>query len=31
LKSCEGLVDEVKKEYELERGITANKLREVSG
>jgi hypothetical protein len=31
LKNCEGLIDEVKKEYELERSITANKLREVSG
>jgi len=30
-QSCDNLVDEVKKEYELERDISANKLREVSG
>ncbi|CAF2351851.1 unnamed protein product [Rotaria sp. Silwood2] len=29
-ESCERLVNEVKKEYGLERGVTVNKLREVS-
>ncbi|CAF4737831.1 unnamed protein product, partial [Rotaria magnacalcarata] len=30
LKSCDRLVNEVKKEYDLERTVTANKLRDVS-
>jgi hypothetical protein len=30
-KNCENLVNEVKKEYDLEGTVTANNLREVSG
>ena len=31
VKNCEDLVSEVKKEYDLERSVTAPKLREVAG
>lgn len=31
LKNCEGLIKEVKKEFDLERSLSAVKLREVSG
>ena len=31
IKNCENLVSEVKKDFDLERDVSAHKLREVSG